>query len=43
MNIGKHFLLHWLPVQAHIHFKILVLAFKVIHGLVPLVTDYCQS
>ena len=28
--------LHWLPVHAHIHFKILDLAFKVIHGLASL-------
>ena len=27
--------LHWLPVLARIHFKILLLAFKAIHGLVP--------
>lgn len=24
---------HWLPVQARMHFKILLLAFKAIHGL----------
>jgi len=27
--------LHWLPVQARLHFKILLLAFKAIHGLAP--------
>ena len=27
--------LHWLPVQAHIHFKIVLLAFKAIRGLAP--------
>ena len=27
--------LHWLPVLACIHFKILLLAFKAIHGLAP--------
>ena len=27
--------LHWLPVLARIHFKILLLAFKAIHGLAP--------
>ena len=27
--------LHWLPVQARIHFKILLLALKDIHGLAP--------
>ena len=27
--------LHWLPVLAQIHFKILLLAFKAIHGLTP--------
>ena len=42
MNIGKYshvtpalYDLHWLPVRARIHFKILVLAFKAIHGLAP--------
>ena len=41
-DIGKysHFTpafyeLHWLPVLARIHFKILLLAFKAIHGLAP--------
>jgi hypothetical protein len=27
--------LHWLPIQARIHFKVLLLAFKAIHGLAP--------
>ena len=27
--------LHWLPVQAHIHFKIVLLAFKALRGLAP--------
>ena len=27
--------LHWLPVQARMHFEILLLAFKAIHGLTP--------
>ena len=27
--------LHWLPVEARIHFKVLLLAFKAIHGLAP--------
>ena len=27
--------LHWLPVRARIHFKILLLVFKAIHGLAP--------
>ena len=42
MDIGKYshitpalYELHWLPVQARIHFKILLLAFKAIHGLAP--------
>ena len=42
MDIGKYshitpvpYELHWLPVQAPIHFKILLLAFKAIHGLAP--------
>ena len=42
MDIGKHchitpalYELHWLPVPARIHFKILLLAFKAIHGLAP--------
>ena len=42
MNIGKYFHitpalyeLHWLPVSARIHFKILLLAFKAIHGIAP--------
>ena len=43
MNIGKYSHitqalqdLHWLPVRARIHFKILILVFKAIHGLAPL-------
>ena len=42
MNIGKYFHvtqalqdLCWLPVRARIHFKILILVFKAIHGLAP--------
>ena len=42
MDIGKYshitpalYELHWLPVLAGIHFKILLLAFKAIHGLTP--------
>ena len=42
MDIGKHshitpslYDLHWLPIHARIHFKILLLAFKVIHGQAP--------
>ena len=42
MDIGKYSHitpaldeLHWLPVLARIHFKILLLAFKAIHGLAP--------
>ena len=42
MAIGKYshitpvpYELHWLPVQARIHFKMLLLAFKAIHGLAP--------
>ena len=42
MNIGKYAHvtpalqdLHWLPVRARIHFKILILVFKAIHGLAP--------
>ena len=42
MDIGKYshitpvlYELHWLPVSARIHFKILLLAFKVIHGHAP--------
>lgn len=27
--------LHWLPLQHRIHFKILILTFKAINGLVP--------
>ena len=34
-NAAALYELHWLPVQAHIHFKILLLAFKAIHGLTP--------
>ena len=36
MNIAPAlYELHWLPVPVHIHFKILLLAFKGIHGLAP--------
>ena len=42
MDIGKYshitpalYELHWLPVLARIHFKILLLAFTAIHGLAP--------
>ena len=42
MDIGKYshitpalYDLHWLPIHARIHFKILLLAFKVIHGQAP--------
>ena len=42
MDIGKYshitpalYELHWLPVLARIHFKVLSLAFKAIHGLAP--------
>ena len=42
MDIGNYahitpalFQLHWLAVPARIHFKLLVLAFKAIHGLAP--------
>ena len=42
MDIGKYsnitpslYDLHWLPIQERIHFKILLLAFKVIHGQAP--------
>lgn len=42
MDIGKYshitpvlYELHWLPVHARIQCKILLLAFKVIHGLAP--------
>ena len=42
MDIGKYsnitpalYELHWLPVPTRIHFKILLLAFKAIHGLAP--------
>ena len=27
--------LHWLPVKERIHYKIIIFAFKVIHGLAP--------
>lgn len=30
-----HHELHWLAVQARLHFKILLLAFYAIHGLAP--------
>ena len=42
MDIGKYshitpalYDLHWLPIHARIHFQILLLAFKVIHGQAP--------
>ena len=42
MDIGKYshitpalYDLHWVPIHARIHFKILLLAFKVIHGQAP--------
>ena len=42
MDIGKYshitpalYDLHWLPIHARIHFKILLLAFKVIHRQTP--------
>ena len=42
MDVGKYshitpvlYELHWRPVQARIQFKILLLAFKAIHGLAP--------
>ena len=42
MDVGKYshitpelYELHWLPVLARIHFKILLLAFKAIHGHAP--------
>ena len=42
MDVGKYshitpvlYELHWLPVQARIQFKILLLPFKAIHGLAP--------
>ena len=42
MDIGKYFHitsalydLHWLPIHTGIHFQILLLAFKVIHGQAP--------
>ena len=42
MDIGKHshitpslYDLHWLSIHARIHFRILLLAFKVIHGQAP--------
>ena len=42
MNVGKYShitpalrKLHWLPVQMRIHFKMLILVFKAIHGFAP--------
>ena len=42
MDIGKYshitpalYDLHWLPIHARIHFQILLLAFKAIHGQAP--------
>ena len=32
--------LHWLPVHARIHFKVLLLTFKAIHGLAPSYIQY---
>ena len=32
--------LHWLPVQYRVNFKVLILAFKAIHGLAP---DYISD
>ena len=32
--------LHWLPIRAHINFKVLLLTFKALHGLAP---QYLQS
>ena len=51
MTIGKHFHftparydLHWFPVRARIRFNISVLAFKEIHGLVPLyISDWITA
>ena len=47
MDIGKYsnitpalYELHWLTVLVRIHFKILLLAFKAIHGLAP---DYISN
>ena len=47
MNISEYYHiipalqdLHWLPVRARIHFKILILVFKAIHGLAtPYIRD----
>ena len=42
LNLSKYlhispmlYQLHWLPVQHRVHFKILILKFKAIHGLAP--------
>ena len=40
--------LHWLPVEARIHFKILVITYKILNGqsagyLEPLIKDYHPS
>ena len=42
LNLSKYlhispmlYQLHWLPVQHRVHFKILILTFKAIHGLAP--------
>ena len=32
--------LHWLPIRAHINFKVLLITFKALHGLAP---QYLQS
>ena len=35
--------LHWLPVRQRVQFKLAVLVFKALHGLVPqCLTDDCQ-
>ena len=43
MDVGKYshitpvlYELHWLPVEARINFKVLLLTFKAIHGQAPL-------
>ena len=42
MNFGKHshinpilYELHWLPIQVHIKFKIILFTFKTVHNLAP--------
>ena len=46
LNLSKYlhispmlYQLHWLPVQHRVHFKILILTFKAIHGLAPKYID----